>query len=267
MLKHQKNRPPLVSVVIPCFNSEKYIAQTIESVIAQNYSPIEVIIQDGGSKDGTVDIIKDYACKHSFIKWESQKDKGQCDAINKGMEMANGDILTYINSDDLYENEAFEKVVRVYSQKPDLLWVAGQGRVIDEKQKEIVGLVTRLKNILLKINKYELLLVVNYLMQPAVFLTKEAYRKYGPFDGDSFVMEYDLWLRLGKVRMPHVLSAKLASFRLSAGNITSTRTAKLLKFDFEIVRKHTKNNLLLFFHYLGNMGRLVVLKFVNRSQC
>lgn len=267
MSKQPKNRPPLISVIVPCFNSERYIIRTLESIVGQNYFPFELIIQDGGSKDDTVDIIKDYARKYSFIRWESKKDKGQCDAINKGMRKAHGKILTYINSDDLYEKDAFKKVAEVYDKRQDLLWIAGRGKVIDENHKEIVRSVTWLKSILLKINKYQLLLVVNYLMQPAVFLTKRAYQKWGPFDGDSFVMEYDLWLRLGKIQMPYVLDTNLATFRLSPGNITSTRTAKLLKLDTDVVRKHTKNNLLLFLHHLNNLGRMAILKFVYRVPC
>lgn len=253
---------PTISIVIPSYNSEIYIKSTLDSIFSQNYKNFEVIIQDGGSEDETVEIINNYAKKYKNLKWESKKDKGQVDAINKGLARASGEILTYINSDDLYEKGAFSAVAEVYIKYPEALWFAGRGVVIDKKGKEVAKLITLYKNALLLLNTYHLLLITNYQMQPSVFLTKKAYKKFGPFVGTkNFVMEYDLWLKLGKIEMPKVININLSKFRLSGENISSTIFNDLLKTDLEVVKKYTKNPIILLLHRVHNVGR----KFTIRS--
>ncbi len=149
--------PPLISVVIPSYNKVKYVEKTLKSIVSQNYTNYEVIIQDGGSNDGTVEIIKKYAKKYpQYVSFVSKKDGGQLDAINTGLKKAKGDIVTFINADDVYEAGAFESVVAHYIENPDALWFAGKGIVIDENDNELFqwgprpveaqNLFTRLKN-------------------------------------------------------------------------------------------------------------------------
>ena len=252
---------PKISIVIPSYNKVKYIQKTLESIFSQNYPKLEVIIQDGGSTDGTVKIIEKYATKHSkIVKWESKKDKGQTDAINKGFKKAIGDVLTFINADDVYEKGALNKVGEYFGKHPDILWLAGKGKTINENDKEISKWTTRYKNFLLKFNKYTFLLVVNYLFQPSVFLNKKVYRKKGPFRGaNEVVMEYDLWLKLGKIEMPVILNNYLSDFRLTLDNISATQFNNVLSQDFSIARKHTGNPLILLLHYLHNLGRTIMI--------
>ncbi len=256
-------KEPKVSVVIPSYNKDKFIGITLESILQQNYDNYEVIVQDGGSTDKTIDIIKSYKSKfRGKLKWLSKKDKGQLDAINKGLKKASGDILTFINADDVYEVGAFRKVGNNF--KKNTLWLAGKGKVINGKGIEVAKATTQYKNVLLKINNYNLLLVVNYLIQPSVFLSKTAYEKYGPFTGtDKFVMEYDFWLKLAKIEMPYVIDDYLSSFRMSGDNISSTDFKSTLLEDEEIVKKHTSNTMILGLHKLHNMGRVGVVKFIN----
>lgn len=252
---------PKISIVIPSFNKKEFITETLDSVFSQNYPSLEVIIQDGGSTDGTLDIIKRYAKKYSAIKWETGKDKGQVDAINKGFKKAAGEVLAYINADDVYKKGALLTVGKYFSKNPDTLWLAGRGDVIDEGGREISRLVTNYKNFLLSINHYPLLLVVNYLMQPSIFLARRAYEKYGPFTGNKVsVMEYELWLKLGKIEMPVVLNSYLSSFRLAGGTISSTEFKKTLLSDEKIAEKYTENPLILLMHRLHNLGRVTTIK-------
>ncbi len=254
--------PPKISVVIPSYNKVEYIQETLDSIVSQSYPNLEVIIQDGGSIDGTIEIIKKYAKKYpEIIQWESKKDRGQTDAINKGLKKAAGEILTFINADDVYERGALNKVSKYFGKHPDTLWLAGKGRLIDENGREKSKWVTTYKNILLKLNRHVLLLMVNYLEQPSVFLSRKAYKRHGLFTGTrEYVMEYDLWLKLGEAEMPKVLNSYLSSFRLSKGNISTTQYDGVLKTDLEIVKKYTANKILLFLHKLHNLGRVVIVK-------
>jgi glycosyltransferase involved in cell wall biosynthesis len=228
---------PFISVVIPAYNKSRFIGKTLDSIITQNYSGVEVIIEDGGSTDGTLKIIEKYAGKYpDIIRYESKKDKGQWDAINKGFKKAKGKIIAYINADDVYTSGAFAEIERLYRLNIDALWFAGRGDVIDAKGEKIAVWPTRYKNLLLTINDYSLLLVVNYLMQPSVFITKTAWRRFGPFTGvKNFVMEYDLWLKIAKIKMPITTAKYLSSFRLEPSTITKNSSDLLLKEDEKIL--------------------------------
>ena len=248
---------PKISIIIPSYNKARFIGKTLDSIVKQKYSNFEVIIQDGGSTDGSLDIIKEYALKYPGVsKWESKKDKGQLDAINIGMRKASGEILTYINADDIYLPGAFGEVVRLYSENRDAYWFSGRGKVINDKGKEIAKPVTSYKNFLLSLNTPFLLLVTNYLMQPSVFIIKEAWKEFGPFAGTTdFVMEYDLWLKLAWKKMPITTDKYLSGFRIEPNTITKTMTEKLLLEDEKIVRKYTSSSFVLFLHKLHNYGR------------
>ncbi|WP_236579112.1 glycosyltransferase family 2 protein [Hydrogenimonas urashimensis] len=111
-----KTKKPLVSIITVVYNGEKYLEQTIQSVIKQTYENIEYIIVDGGSTDGTLDIIKKY--EKNISKWVSEPDEGLYDAMNKGIRMANGELIGMINSDDWYETDAVETMVKAYLEHP-----------------------------------------------------------------------------------------------------------------------------------------------------
>jgi len=253
-------KAPKISIVVPSFNKVRYIGQTLESIIKQEYPNLEVIIQDGGSTDGTLGIIRKYAKKYSeVIKWESKRDNGQLDAINKGLKKANGEILTYINADDVYGKGSFKTVAKIFMSNPDALWFVGRGRVINAKGEEIANFATWYKNLLLLLNSRFFLLVTNYLMQPSVFITRNAWNKFGPFTGTSdFVTEYDMWLKIAKHKMPVVSDEYFSNFRIEPSTITKRNMGNLLLEDEKIVRKHISNSLILFLHKLHNYARSVI---------
>lgn len=255
---------PFISIIIPSYNKVRFINQTLESIFDQNYQNLEVVINDGGSDDGTLEIIKKFAKKYpKVIQLESKKDKGQLDAINKGFGKAGGDIVTFINADDVYLPGAFNTISKLYSSNPDSLWFAGKGIVIDSKGKEIAKFVTWYKNLFLSFNQKSLILILNYLMQPSVFLTRKAWKESGPFTGTSdFVTEYEMWLKLSKIDMPTITNKNLSAFRIDDDNITQRMTQKLLKADEIIIQKYTKNFFILTLHKFYNLARVAIGKVV-----
>lgn len=253
---------PKISIIIPTYNGGKYIEETLNSIFEQNYRNIEVIIQDGGSSDNSISIFKKYANKYKCLVWESKKDNGQLDAITKGIRKSNGDIIGFINSDDVYLNGSFNKIATAYTKNPKCLWIAGQGIVTNSEGKEIAHFVSIYKNLLLKLNKYHLLLMVNYLMQPSVFFTKQAYKKYGPFIGSGrYVLEYDMWLKLGRNQMPALINSPLSAFRLRNISFSVTQVRNILKEDATIAKNYTNSKIIFYLHLVHNYARLLFTKF------
>jgi len=248
---------PKISIVIPSFNKVRYIGETLQSIVDQKYPNLEVIIMDGGSTDGTLSIIKKYSKKYPKIfSYVSKKDKGQADAINKGLNRTTGQILSYINADDRYEDYALLKIGSFFVKHPNTIWIAGRGRVINEKGVEIARIVTMFKNLLLLLNSFSLLLVVNYLIQPSIFFQKKAFEKYGPFPGTGrVVMEYGLWLRLGRNKMPLVIGNNLSSFRLMKTGFSLKSFKVILEADNSIAKKFIKNPLVYHIHRFINFLR------------
>lgn len=256
---------PKIFIVIPSYNISKYIDQTLRSIVDQDYPNYEVLVQDGGSKDSTIDIVEKYSKKYpKNIKFVSKKDDGQLDAINKGLSKASGEIITFINGDDVYEKGTFKAVSSYYIENPGALWFVGRCRMINENGQEIAKFWTVVKNMLLSLNSYFVLLFTsNYISQPSTFLTLNAYKKYGPFTGNKkFIYEYDMWLKLGKVKMPVVIKKTLSSFRITQENKSSVMYDDLFEFDINVIKKHTNNKIALYLHKLNNLVRVVVRKLI-----
>lgn len=249
---------PKISVIIPSYNKAKYIGSTLASIFDQKYPNLEVIVQDGGSDDGTLSIIKKFAKIHP-VHLETGKDNGQLDAVNKGLHRATGEIATFINADDTYIDKTFAAVAEAYTKHSDKSWFAGKGIVVDKDGKEIAKLVTWYKNFLFSLNSRIFLLMTNYLIQPSVFFTLKAYNEYGPFSGTAdFITEYDLWLKLSGQSMPYIIDKRFSKFRIEAATKTKTMFKSLLAQDEKIIAKFTKNPLILLLHKLNNFGRVVV---------
>jgi glycosyltransferase involved in cell wall biosynthesis len=237
---------------MPVFNAVSYIERAIRSIVEQDYPDKELFIKDGGSKDGTIDIIKHYAKKYpSIIKWTSGKDKGQTDAINIGMKKVSGEILAYLNADDVYKPGSFKKVAEVFGKNKDLMWIYSKCDIIDADDKPIRGWITAYKNFWLKNFSLSTLLILNYISQMGVFIRREAYLKVGEFDEKQFyVMDYDYWLRLAKHFKPTLIDNYLASFRIIPSAKSSTGFIKQFHDEYNVAKKHTSNQIILFLHQL-----------------
>lgn len=226
-----------VSVITPSFNQGKYIERTIQSVLNQKGDfELEHLIIDGGSTDNTLDILKKYKGR---IDWVSEKDRGQSHAINKGFSKAKGDIIGWLNSDDLYEDGTIQKVMDIFKKDINCKWVAGRCRIIDENGKEIRKAVTNYKNKWLARYSYERLLVEDFISQPAVWFRKSFLNEVGLLDENlHYTMDYDLWLRMGAKAEPAIINDYIASFRFYSGSKTGGELKKSLSEVRELCRRY-----------------------------
>jgi len=183
---------PRISVVTPSYNQAKFIEMTIRSVLLQGYPDLEYIVIDGGSTDGSVEIIRKY--EKWLAYWVSEPDRGQSHAINKGFEKATGEIYTWLNSDDYLLKDALGHVAVAYRRSPDAgAWCGGCVRVEPNGKKVWVRWPKRLDaEGVADWNQ-------NSFGQPACFFSKEAWERCGPLDEElHYGMDLDLWLKMAK---------------------------------------------------------------------
>jgi glycosyltransferase involved in cell wall biosynthesis len=217
MSRYGKQQFPNVAVITPSYNQARFLRQTIESVIHQDYPHIEYLIFDGGSTDGSVEIIRQYADRLAY--WVSERDNGQADAINRGWQRSRGDILAWINSDDTYEPGAISAVVEVFRRHPEVDMVTGDCQVIDETGRVLHSLPSGAFDI-------HALLAGNSLPQQGVFCRRRAVEAVGWLDADlHYVFDWALWLKLwlNGARFYH-LPCILANFRIWEQSKTASDT-------------------------------------------
>lgn len=219
------------SVVVPSFRQARFIRQTIDSLLAQNRRDLEILVYDGGSDDGTVEILESYGEKIRFV---SRPDEGQTDAINQGLWEARGEILAYLNSDDVYLPGALDRVARHFDENPGSLAVYGGAWHLHEDGSEMERYPTEPWN-------YARLLDVCYLCQPAVFWRREVLERFGSFDDRlNWAMDYDYWLRVGRsVRFDYLDDAVLAGSRLHGDTKTLSQRVKVHEENLRIVMRHS----------------------------
>ena len=206
---------PRISIVTPSLNRGGYIEETIRSVLLQGYQNLEFIVIDGGSTDGSVEIIEKYS--PWLAHWVSEPDRGQGHAINKGMAAATGEIFAYINSDDIYLPGALHAVAAGFRKRPEVDLVHGGCRIMDQEGQstgERWGDIETIDQIL---NLWEVWWGRRNFVQPEVFWTRRIAEMVGPFREDLyFVMDYDYWMRIlaagGQVSRVDRL---LAAFRIT----------------------------------------------------
>ena len=215
----------LVSIITPSYNQAKYLEQTIQSVLNQDYPRIEYIVVDGASKDGSVDIIKKYADRLTY--WESKKDKGQADAINKGFTHATGEIIAWLNSDDYYLPGAVRAAVKVFEENPDVVLVYGDMLAVDENS-------TTFNTLTYKQLTLEDLFCFQIIGQPAVFMRRSALQKTSGLDLTfHFLLDHLLWIKIAKQgKILHVSQTWAAArYHAEAKNV-----AKAAEFGLEAFR-------------------------------
>lgn len=224
------------SIVTPSYNKGRFIGETIESVLSQEGDfEIEYIIQDGGSTDDTIDIIKSYdellrahsypiKCGRVTLSWYSEKDTGMYDAINKGFAHAMGDILAYINADDVYIPGAFQKIAATFRAFPEIAWLTGTISTIDADSKTLGREPCRIYNqkwIAMGIygrNAY-------FITQDSVFWRKELWQKLEHIDTQfTLAGDYYLWVHFAAFAPLWSLNVNVSSFRKTPGQLSENMT-------------------------------------------
>jgi glycosyltransferase involved in cell wall biosynthesis len=220
-----------ISVVVPSYQHARFIRQTLDSLLAQDRPDLEILVFDGGSTDGTVEILESYGDRIHAV---SRKDHGQTDAINQGLRQATGEILAYLNSDDVYLPGALDRVVRHFEENPRSLCVYGQAYHLHEDGSKMERYYSEPWS-------YPRLLDVCYLCQPAVFWRREVIERFGVFDDRlNWAMDYDYWLRVGRaVRFDYLEDAYLAGSRLHEDTKTLSQRVKVHEEILEIVMRHS----------------------------
>ena len=237
---------PRITLITPSYNQGAYIEETILSVIDQGYPDLEYLVIDGGSTDQTPDILQRY---HKHLDWVSEGDRGQSHAINKGMQRATGDIVAYLNSDDLFVHEALLKVGRFFQDHPQAYWLTGKCRTIDPSANEIRRSSTIYKNFWLNTRSYTALSVLNYISQPATFWRREAIEQVCYFDERwYYAMDYDYWLRLGKHYRLWFLNEYLAGFRVHPASKGRSSTQAQFAEELQVARQYITSRTVLALH-------------------
>lgn len=202
-------QPPLVSIVTPSYNQAEFLEETMLSVLSQDYANIEYLVIDGGSSDGSADIIR--KCADRLAYWVSEPDRGQAHALQKGFARTSGEIIAFLNSDDAYRPGAVGTAVEALQADPGLALVHGDSIYVDAAGREIgrkVGLGGDFLSYFL--------LQFNPISQPSTFLRRSAYDEAGGVDPTlQLAMDYDLWCRIGLRGMRiRYLPVALSLFRI-----------------------------------------------------
>lgn len=226
---------PLVSIITPSYNQACFIEDNIISVVSQDYPNIEHIIVDGNSKDNTIEMIKKHENSYN-LKWVSEPDKGQSDAINKGFKMSNGEIIGWINSDDYYEKDAVSTAVEYMLRYPDIKMIYGDCNLVDTTGSLIKKYPTQDfdYNVLLNENS-------GMIPQQSVFIRRQVIEKVGLIDiSYHYAMDYEYWLRIGRDFKIAYIPKMLASFRIQDDSKTSSKYNSF-KFYYDVIRANIKH--------------------------
>ena len=202
-----KAKRPRITIVTPSLNQGRFIEETIQSVLSQNYENLEYLVIDGGSTDDTIGILKRH---NGHLQWWSEQDRGQAHAINKGFRRAAGEILGYLNSDDIYEPNALNKVANYFIENPEIDLVYGEGYLMNEDgtcKRRFPATEPRF-------DLWRLIHIWDFILQQATFFRRSLLDRIGFLDESlNFGMDWDFWIRAGKATKIGYLPEYLGTLR------------------------------------------------------
>jgi len=235
---------PLVSIVTPSLNQGAFVERTMESVLSQSGDfDVEYLVQDGGSTDGTLAILERHRDRISLVV---EPDEGQADAINRGFRRARGEILGWLNSDDLLRPGAVQAAVEAFRAAPAALWLHGRCDIVDEADRIVRRPIAAYKDLRARRHRMDRLLVENYVSQMTVFWRRSLQDQVGLLDPSlRYTFDYDLWLRFAAVAPPLYLTRTLAAFRWHVASKSGSAFEAQFTEDWEVFLRHAPDGRLL----------------------
>jgi glycosyltransferase involved in cell wall biosynthesis len=224
-------------VVTPSFNQGPFVERTIRSVLDQQGDfDLDYLVVDGQSTDATLSILRKYEDR---LTWISEPDRGQVDAINKGFQRVRGDIVGWLNSDDVLLPGALARVVDAFTRHPHVDWVHGRCEIIDADDRVIRRWISAYKHWCCRWYSYGQLVTENFISQMTVFWRRPVLDQIGLLDtGLKLAFDYDLWLRLAKRGAPVYLPEPIACFRWYDTSKSGSSFDRQFREDYEVATRH-----------------------------
>jgi glycosyltransferase involved in cell wall biosynthesis len=223
------DRQPLVSIVTPGLNAGRFLEETIQSVLTQDYPHLEYVVMDGGSTDGSLEILERYSAR---LRYFSVPDRGQADAVNRGFELSKGSIFAFLNADDTYLPGAVSAAVQCLAEHPEAGVAYGEGYHVSESGKTINRYPTQPFDA-------KQLCRLCYICQPTAFVRRGAFRQSGMLNPNlQFAFDYDLWIRMARRVAMVKIDRYLACSRMHRDNKTLGQLQRMFQEVFTVFRRH-----------------------------
>ncbi len=229
-----------ISVVVPNYNSGRYLEKSLDSIFQQSYPDYEVVVVDGGSTDNSLEILDRYKRIHENLRVYSTDTEGAVAHINEGFALTKGDIVTWLAADDTYEPGCFQAVYDQFQHYQPTQWVYGRSKIIDDEDKESRRIVTKIKELLQPRYSYNALCCISFIPCPSVFLRKEFRERVGKYDNNwPLIADYNYWLRAGKLSRPVFLDRYMANWRAHEGSLSTSNYRKQMIDVFNLQKRYS----------------------------